>query len=197
LSGMWHYSSKWKGGTMRRLLRWAFNFAAVLLFVAMGVLWVRSYVVEDRFYYSTCRMLRAPESSRWDEFTMWVTTGRGVICFEYRRSSIPQILPGDESVAWDRFSPPQYAGYHFDSFWGRLDFGYWQRGIISPATSVWAPMWPLVLFCAISPMIWVLRLFRSRASFGAGLCALCGYDVRATPDRCPECGASPKAKGAT
>jgi hypothetical protein len=50
------------------------------------------------------------------------------------------------------------------------------------------PTYPLPLVAG-ALFIWRFRRWR-RHRFGPGRCASCGYDLRASPDRCPECGAS-------
>ncbi len=48
---------------------------------------------------------------------------------------------------------------------------------------------------ALGPMVFLLPLGRRRRRLESGCCALCGYDMSATPkaERCPECGAGWKA----
>lgn len=47
---------------------------------------------------------------------------------------------------------------------------------------------PVTAFAAVLPLIWIMRHGLGRKSNAQGLCRVCGYDLRATPTRCPECG---------
>jgi len=60
------------------------------------------------------------------------------------------------------------------------------------------PAWLPAAAMAMLPAVWVgltLRRHRSAQRLRRGLCSRCGYDLRATFDRCPECG-TPIAKKA-
>jgi hypothetical protein len=50
------------------------------------------------------------------------------------------------------------------------------------------PHWVFVILFAIAPLIRFRAWRRHRCRAQAGVCTKCGYDLRATPDRCPECG---------
>ena len=63
------------------------------------------------------------------------------------------------------------------------------------STAVEAPFWFLVIISGALPSWWALNARRRRRlrRLEGGRCVKCGYDLRATPDRCPECGAAARA----
>ena len=64
--------------------------------------------------------------------------------------------------------------------------GRWDKG-----WSTITPFWMLTIVFALLPMTWMsiaLWRRRRRKRIAAGLCARCGYDLRASAEICPECG---------
>jgi hypothetical protein len=65
---------------------------------------------------------------------------------------------------------------------------------MSPApsfTEVLCPTWALIAVLLLPMGLWAGIGWRQRRRMKAGHCASCGYDLRATPEKCPECGSIP------
>jgi hypothetical protein len=74
-----------------------------------------------------------------------------------------------------------------------LGFGiYWFCFEANYAINLFIPLWAVIFGAIPIPAYWAIR--RLRTNFRTGYCAQCGYDLRATRERCPECGTIPPKK---
>jgi hypothetical protein len=73
--------------------------------------------------------------------------------------------------------------------WNPLEREFQLYSLLVPAWMVWAVHFGVGVTVIGLPM---MRQMRRRRDALKGRCANCGYDLRATPERCPECGAVPK-----
>jgi hypothetical protein len=76
---------------------------------------------------------------------------------------------------------------------GEIGLG-WTRSDVYFEGQVMARLWLFVLATAALPAWWLARTLRQKPVVGC--CPACGYDLRATPDRCPECGHTPAGANA-
>ena len=104
----------------------------------------------------------------------------------FRRSGFPRAEP-----RWDFHSRPNPSGWMIDSmparrWYQRLGFDFRATRGIPRDLIIMLPYWFLALLTAAGPVGWMIQ--RLRRTPVSGRCARCGYDLRATPERCPECG---------
>jgi hypothetical protein len=181
---------------MRRHLRHLVRGMLLVVLLATGAGWLRSHVVHDSFF-----CLRGTYAESW-----WFSAAslRGVIGIAFQSSELgEEPRPGDaarrEDVHWSRYRDREVS----ESAWpsgGRLGFSARLRrgpfvasarrysgGSLRLSMPYWLPFGVLA-----SPLaLWLRRRRRTRKIIRRGLCPTCGYDLRATPDKCPECGHVP------
>jgi hypothetical protein len=190
---------------MKRFRRWLFNMLAALslvLGVATTIVIIRSFFKSDMVEHFTYGPTVGPVLHR---SRIRVLFGRGIVFVllmdEVNTTSgaadMAKFRPGFEG-------PPDWSYYAFPPCWPTpashewLGCGFSDYQILNPrgwgtprARDVRVPLWfPLALCTALPTWQFVAR-WRQRHRLAPGACRICGYDLRATPDRCPECGTVP------
>ena len=172
---------------VRRLFRWTFNFAAAVsavLLVATCVLWFESYRV------LIC--VTFVHDGRWG--TALVGHGALVLGWYHRDAqdtvSVQPVVAPD-SILY-RSYPPASPYSNLATRWQVAGFGSSFHG---GKDYLLIPFWAIAVLSAALPFC-RFRYLRT-GLHRVGHCPACGYDLRATPDRCPECGTAPATKAAT
>jgi hypothetical protein len=157
-----------------------------LLSVLTARFWLRSYDAGDCIrWYSSPRSLEIMSSKGLLEI------GAGTLVSKKHTPA-----PGWYVSFWP-FHPGEDRGLLADLRTGTT-FGFryvrWRTNtpdLVIDCRSITFPYWLPTLFLTLATALGVFDWRRSQAKkFGGagGRCAGCGYDLRATPDRCPECG---------
>jgi len=166
------------------------NAATILSLVicaAAVTLLARSYWVSDCIilsrYWREANLERMEEAGSIYHTLTW-RSGRGGAMVE--ASDWYTQFPGEKVETFVHSSEGAYnVGASGSSFWNRLGF---ERYADPNQSGVVFPLWAGVAVTCPLPLGRAWRVWRGRRRKHAGLCPHCGYDLRATSNRCPECG---------
>jgi len=166
----------------------------VLLFVAIVVLWVRSHYVRD---YAWAWVPWSGDAAGARSIKVDFDSGGGQVVVDWQiwKSAKREELQQRNELAklnWYHKTfadlPKQYAQSFPPTIWNAIGF----KSYSGPThRSIGVPYWACSLVTGMLPAAWVLRIvrrWRKRQLAAAERCLVCGYDLRATPGKCPECG---------
>jgi hypothetical protein len=170
---------------MKRRLFNTLSALSLLVCVAASVLWA-----EYKWWYAVSYTTSPHDASRksigiasndgrLQVFLIFGVCGRHP-GFEFERYHYYQ----NGSSPPDGFDPAKGSKVG-DFYW----YAYWSDGSLARCLAL--PWWFIGVVSAATPIIWLVRKVSSLRAMSPGACRACGYDLRATPDRCPECGTVP------
>jgi hypothetical protein len=177
---------------MKRRLLNLLTALSLLLCAAVVVLWVRSF-----WAWEFGEWISRSSGDGQSVETAWVLgVARGVVTVS-RQTELWLV----QNPPWLNASQPGWTwhtrrlyGRERTTLWERLGFSYehmTSSGHPLPVLDEYTLSFPFLLPVAALAALPVARCVRRlRRRPPPGLCSKCGYDLRATPDKCPECGAA-------
>jgi hypothetical protein len=173
---------------MKRLL---FNLLAglsLLLFLATVGLWVRSYRVADFFLSQSGihQVVLSRGGIQWEEGILSSPSGR-ISKYRYATESPAASNYGHFSWSSDQTPPGTITTTTSHQNDGSTITMALDASMFN-SRALTVPYWPLAVMSAVLP---ILAMLLRRRRYPIGLCRRCGYDLRATPEQCPECGTVP------
>jgi hypothetical protein len=159
------------------------------LCVGAAAAWVRSYQAGDAVYWSRAN----------PRLVLKIVTYRGGLLVE---ANMPvgtrDMLLSPGARGRRQFPPASYVELtdSQSTFFNRFGFALdYRQNMVFARRQLACPYRFIMLLTAILPAArlagWRRRRRARRLRMHPNLCQHCGYDCRATPDRCPECGRSP------
>jgi hypothetical protein len=179
----------------RRLLNLVARLSLALLLLVAAA-WVWSLWYAHAYYWSEYRLLNGEVR----HFSLNLSSGAGALGFEvYDWAPEADRLPPPETLLRVQREQGRGRFYHTKDptnvggeFYGPLaDYGFGFRRVAVKGGYLLAasvPHWALLPPLAVLPAAAGVAERRRRRRRAGGLCARCGYDLRATPGTCPECG---------
>jgi hypothetical protein len=186
--------SRWMPSVLRFIRRFLM-IVSLMCLVAVVVLWVRSRFALDAMTLQWGR--HTDDHWRSVEVNLSSSASGCAAYLEIQNMTNPGLarsyrnMPVGPAVLFSS-SPPGRAWLCVPPrWWNRLRF-FHEQGSTGPLWHMVAfPHWFLLPFFAAMPLLSVLRARTRRRRVREGLCVNCGYDLRASPERCPECGLVP------